>query len=461
MLIALYSCGPYRLRTPDGATASYEVRVTFILMPIQIGDTLGDYQVTGVLGRGGMGKVFRVRNLVSDREEAMKVVLPDLGENVELADRFLREIKVHASLQHPNIAALHTALRIEGRLVMIMELVDGVSLEETLRRGPLDVPVAVHYINQILTALAFAHERGVIHRDIKPANILIAGGAVIKLTDFGIARPTGASRLTGTGLAVGTLAYMSPEQIRSGQVDARSDIYSLGIMFYEMVTGLHPILAETEHALMNAQLSVVPREPAVVNPHVPQAVSAAIMRALAKEPGLRFQTALEFQAVLEDPGRASVQAPVNPSATTTRRPELAELEARLSRAIGPIAGRLVATAARRYATISEIRQALAAEIEDPKERAAFLKTAPGVKTDPSVTATMAMRTPTAPATFDPGALDRLTQALAPYIGPIAKVVVTRAASSARSAEELQKALAAEIPSEADRQRFLAATRSVF
>ncbi|HEY1221142.1 MAG: protein kinase [Bryobacteraceae bacterium] len=429
-------------------------------MPIQIGDTLGDYRVTGVLGRGGMGKVFRVRNLVSDREEAMKIVLPDLGENVDIADRFLREIKVHASLQHPNIAALHTALRIEGRLVMIMELVEGVSLEETLRRGPVAVPLAVHYINQTLAALAFAHERGVTHRDIKPANILIAAGDVVKLTDFGIARSTGVARLTGVGLAVGTLAYMSPEQIRSGQVDARSDIYSLGIMFYEMVAGLHPMRADTEHAMMNAQLSVIPPEPGTVNPQVPQAVSAAIMRALAKEPGLRFQTALEFKAALEDLGRGGVQAPLTPSATAAKRPELAELEARLSRAIGPIASRLVATAARRYSTISEIRQALAAEIEDPKERAAFLKTAPDVKTDPGATATIAVRPPTAPVAFDPNALDRLTQALAPYIGPIAKVVVTRAARSARNAEELQNALAAEIESTTDRQRFLAAARSV-
>jgi serine/threonine-protein kinase len=430
-------------------------------MPIQIGDTLGDYQVTGVLGRGGMGKVFRVRNLVSDREEAMKIVLPDLSENVDLADRFLREIKVHASLQHPNIAALHTALRIEGRLVMIMELVEGVSLEETLRHGPVEIPVAVDYVHQILTALAFAHARGVIHRDIKPANILIAAGGLVKLTDFGIARSTGAARLTGVGLAVGTLAYMSPEQIRSGQVDARSDIYSLGVMSYEMVTGHHPIQADTEHAMMNAQLNVIPRDPATLNPRLPQALSAAIMRALAKEPGLRFQTALEFRAALRDIGQPGVQAPVTAGATAARTTELAELESRLSRAIGPIAGRLVATAARRYATISEIRQALAAEIDDPKERAAFLKTATGAKTDPDITATVVMRTPTAPVAFDPNALDRLAQALAPYIGPIAKVVVTRAASSARSAEELRNALAAEIASETDRKRFLAAVRSVF
>jgi len=436
-------------------------------MPIQIGDILGDYQVTGVLGRGGMGKVFRVRNLVSDREEAMKIVLPDLSENAALADRFLREIKVHASLEHPNIAALHTALRIEGRLVMIMELVEGVSLEETLRHGPLEIPVAVDYVHQILTALAFAHARGVIHRDIKPANILIAASGVVKLTDFGIARSTGATRLTGVGLAVGTLAYMSPEQIRSGQVDARSDVYSLGIMLYEMVTGHHPIQADTEHAMMNAQLSVMPREPAAVNPNVPPALSAAIMRALAKDPGSRFQTALEFRAALRGIGQAGSQTTVAPSATAVpsttaaRTTELAELETRLSRVIGPIAGRLVATAARRYATISEIRQALAAEIEDPKERAAFLKTGAGVKTDPGATATIAVRSPTPPPAFDPASLDRLTQALAPYIGPIAKVVVARAARAARSAEELQNALAAEIADEPGRKRFLAAVRSVF
>jgi serine/threonine protein kinase len=419
-------------------------------MAIQIGDILGDYQVTGVLGRGGMGKVFRVRSLLTGREEAMKIVLPDLDEDPGLADRFLREIKVHASLQHPNIASLYTALRIDDRLVMILELVEGVSLEEMLHRGPVEVPAAVHYITQILAALAFAHERGVIHRDIKPANILIAADGAVKLTDFGIAKSIGVQRLTGTGLAVGTIAYMSPEQIRSGQADARSDIYSVGLTCYETVTGRRPIQGDTEHALMSAQLSVIPPSPAIVNPLVPPAISAAIMRALAKDPAERFQTALEFQAALQDRG----QAAVTPSATSTATPELADLEARLSRAIGPIAKRLVADAARRYGTISEIRQALASQIEDPKEREAFFKTGS------DLAATTGSRVQASPIQFDPAALDLCAQALAPYLGPIAKIVVTRAARTARNAEELQSQLAGEIPTAADRQRFLATVRSI-
>jgi serine/threonine-protein kinase len=423
-------------------------------MPIQIGDIVGDYRVTGVLGRGGMGKVFRVRSLITDRDEAMKIVLPDLAENSALADRFLREIKVHASLQHPNIAALHTALRIDDRLVMILELVEGVSLEEMLLRGPVEVAIAVHYIDQVLSALAFAHARGVIHRDIKPANILIAAGGAVKLTDFGIARPADGPRLTGAGVTVGTLAYMSPEQILSGQADARSDIYSLGLTCYEMVTGLRPIQGDTQHALMNAQLSVIPPDPATVNPHVPPAVAAAIMRALAKDPGQRFQTALEFQAAIEGLGRAPVPIPHSTAPAAHSTAELGDLETRLSRAIGPIARHLVADAARRYGSLSEIRQALAAQIEDAKERASFLKTTP------EATVTMAVRAPTPPVSFDPAVLDRLVQALAVYIGPIARVVVERAAQRARNGEELQNALAAEIPSEADRKRFLAAARTV-
>ena len=424
-----------------------------------MGDVIGDYEVTGVLGRGGMGRVFRVRNRLTEREEAMKVVLADLEEDPTLADRFLREIKVHASLLHPNIAALHAAMRIEGRLVMFLELVDGLSLEELLRQGAVDIGAAVNYAHQVLAALACAHGRGVIHRDIKPSNILIGANGVVKLTDFGIARSTSATAITGTGMAVGTLAYMSPEQIQAGAIDARSDIYSFGVTFYEMVVGRRAFQGETQHALMKAQLEAIPPAPSAVNSRVPETVSAAIMRAMAKAPEQRFQSALEFHAALHPVGGGPAGPPLPPTPAGPRHSaipavELAELESRLARALGPIAKHLVAGAARRYGTISEIRQALAAQIEDGRQRAEFLKSSTGVSTE-TPTATL----PGSEVWFDAATLDGLAQALTIYLGPIAKVVVQRSARSARSLEDLQNALAGQIPTESDRRRFLAAVRS--
>jgi eukaryotic-like serine/threonine-protein kinase len=139
-------------------------------MNLQIGSTVGDYQVVGVLGAVGMGKVYKVRNVISDRVEAMKVLLPNLVTEAELVDRFLREIKVQASLEHPNMASLHTAVRAENQLLMLMEFVEGVTLEQSLKDGSLPVPQAVDYIMQALSALEYAHQHGVIHRDIKPAS---------------------------------------------------------------------------------------------------------------------------------------------------------------------------------------------------------------------------------------------------------------------------------------------------
>jgi len=426
-------------------------------MAIQVGEVIGDYEVTGVLGRGGMGRVFRVRNRLTEREEAMKVVLADLEEDPDLADRFLREIKLHASLLHPNIAALHSAMRVEGRLLMFLELVEGFSLEELLRHGAVEIGAAIHYSHQVLAALACAHDRGVIHRDIKPSNILIAANGLVKLTDFGIARSTSAAPITGTGLAVGTLAYMSPEQIQAGAIDARSDIYSFGLTLYEMVAGRRPFQGETPHALMTAQLEAIPPAPSSLNPRIPEAVSAAIMRAIAKDPGLRFQSALEFQAALQQEGAGPVGSPplpAPPRASLIPPVELAELETRLARALGPIARHLVTGAARRYGTISEIRQALAAQIADARQREEFLKSSPAVRPG-TPTATMHA----SDVSFDPATLDRLAQALTLYLGPIAKVVVNRSARTARSLPDLQNALAGQIPSENDRRRFLAAVRS--
>src|SRR5690242_21873450 len=141
-------------------------------MSLDIGNRIGDYEIVATLGAGGMGKVFKVRNVISDRIEAMKVLLPDLEQQPELADRFMREIKVQASLQHPNIAALHTALRVDNQLIMLIDFVEGNTIESLQRSGPIPVPKAIDYVRQVLLALSYAHSHGVIHRDIKPANMM-------------------------------------------------------------------------------------------------------------------------------------------------------------------------------------------------------------------------------------------------------------------------------------------------
>src|SRR5438128_81939 len=190
---------------------------------------LGDYEILKVLGSGGMGRVYQVRNTITDRVEAMKVLLPDLQGHEEVAARFLREIKVLAALNHPNIATLHTALTIDNQLVMIMEYVEGQSLSTRLSSGPIPVPEALSYLDQVLSALSFAHHQRVIHRDIKPANMMLTPDGTVKLMDFGIARTDDeSSKLTAPGSTLGSMNYMSPEQIRGETTDERSDLYSLG-----------------------------------------------------------------------------------------------------------------------------------------------------------------------------------------------------------------------------------------
>ncbi|MFB3827826.1 MAG: serine/threonine-protein kinase [Bryobacteraceae bacterium] len=279
-------------------------------MALEIGNTVGDYQIVGMLGAGGMGKVYKVRNIISDRIEAMKVLLPDLAGAAELGDRFVREIKVQASLEHPNIAALHTALRVENQLLMLMEFVEGVTLEERLKRGPLPVPEAVNYIAQVLSALSYAHERGVIHRDIKPANMMLTPGGTVKLMDFGIAKAASDRRLTMTGTTMGSLYYMSPEQIKgAADLDARSDLYSVGVSLYELVTGKRPFDGDSQFAIMAAHLEQTPVPPVTVDPNVPQALNDIILLAVAKEPDKRFQTAKAFRNALVNVVAAQPAAP--------------------------------------------------------------------------------------------------------------------------------------------------------
>lgn len=272
-------------------------------MGFQAGERVGDYEVLAVLGAGGMGEVYKVRNLISDRIEAMKVLLPNLGADPELADRFLREIKVQAALDHPNIAALRTAQRVGNQLIMVMEYVEGSTLDKLCEHGPVPLATAVDCTCQVLSALSFAHARGVIHRDIKPANMMLTPAGVVKLMDFGIARVAADRRLTQTGKTVGSLFYMSPEQIKgSGQLDARSDLYSLGVSLYELVTGRRPFQGDSDYSIMAAHLQQNPVPPIQLDPNVPSALNEIILMSIAKEPEQRFQTADAMKAALSSIG---------------------------------------------------------------------------------------------------------------------------------------------------------------
>ena len=291
-------------------------------MNLEIGSTVGDYQIVGVLGAGGMGKVYKVRNLISDRIEAMKVLLPDLVTEPELADRFLREIKTQASLEHPSIASLHTAVRVDNQLLMLMEFVEGQTLEQRLQGGPLPVEQAVDYISQVLSALDYAHRQGVIHRDIKPANMMLTPAGTVKLMDFGIAKASTDQRLTMTGTTMGSLYYMSPEQIKgAAHIDARADLYSVGVSLYELVTGKRPFDGDSQFAIMSAHLEKMPVPPVEVDPRLPQALNDAILMAVAKDPAMRFQTAGAFRMALSSilPSKQAAPAPA-PVLQTGPRP---------------------------------------------------------------------------------------------------------------------------------------------
>ena len=278
-----------------------------------VGQRISDYEILSILGMGGMGKVYKVRNVISDRVEAMKILLPDLNSNQSLADRFLREIRLLATLNHPNIAALRTALTFENQLAMIMEFVEGETLANRAARAPLSTADAVNYSDQVLSALSYAHKQNIIHRDIKPANMMLTPQGVVKLMDFGIARSSTDGSLTSTGTTLGSLNYMPPEQVRGESADARSDIYSFGVSLYEMLTGKLPFQGDSQYSLMTAHLNQTPAEPVTLRGDLPPALNAIIMMCIAKDPGSRFQTADAVRAAL-----SSVEVSALPATPTTQ-----------------------------------------------------------------------------------------------------------------------------------------------
>jgi beta-lactam-binding protein with PASTA domain/predicted Ser/Thr protein kinase len=256
------------------------------------------YVIERKLGSGGMADVYLAEDQELGRRVALKLLDDRHASDEQFVERFRREAQSAAGLNHPSIVSIFDRGYAEGTYYIAMEYLDGRTLKELLvKNGPTPVPIAIDYARQILGALAFAHRNGIVHRDIKPHNIVVGGDGRLKVTDFGIAR-SGASQMTEAGSIVGTAQYLSPEQARGAPVDPRSDIYSLGVVLYEMLTGKVPFSGDTPVEIAMKHLSQVPEPPSELRPEVPHDLDAVVMRALAKDPEQRYATAEEMDADL-------------------------------------------------------------------------------------------------------------------------------------------------------------------
>jgi serine/threonine-protein kinase len=263
----------------------------------------GRYRIVRKLGSGGMADVYLAEDEELGRRIAIKILNDRHANDEQFVERFRREAKNAAGLSHPNIVSIYDRGEAEGTYYIAMEYLDGRSLKElVVARGPLPISDAIDATRQVLAALRFAHRKGVVHRDIKPHNVMADADGRLKVTDFGIAR-AGVSQMTEAGSIIGTAQYLSPEQARGSAVDQRSDLYSVGIVLYEMLTGKTPFTGETPVEIAMKHLSDPPRPPSLERPDISPDLDMVVLRALAKSPEDRFQTAEEMDGELERVGR--------------------------------------------------------------------------------------------------------------------------------------------------------------
>src|SRR6266498_3255271 len=276
----------------------------------------GRYRVVRKLGTGGMANVYLAEDQELGRRVAIKMLDDRHAQDDQFVERFRREAKNAAGLSHPNIVSIYDRGESEGAYYIAMEYLEGKTLKELLVvRGPTPIRVAVDYTRQILAALAFAHRNGLVHRDIKPHNVIVAPDGRLKVTDFGIAR-SGTSQMTEAGSIIGTAQYLSPEQAKGAPVTPASDIYSVGIVLYEMLTGSVPFTGDTPLEIAMKHLSAIPEPPSEKRREIPHELDSIVLRALAKDPADRYQSAEEMDADLARAARGHAVAPETEEAAT-------------------------------------------------------------------------------------------------------------------------------------------------
>jgi eukaryotic-like serine/threonine-protein kinase len=276
----------------------------------------GRYRIVRKLGTGGMANVYLAEDEVLGRRVAIKILNDRHAGDDQFVERFRREAKNAASLSHPNIVSIYDRGEAEGTYYIAMEYLDGRSLKELIvARGPAPVNVAIDYARQILGAIRFAHRHGIVHRDIKPHNVLVDAEGRLKVTDFGIAR-AGVSQMTEAGSIIGTAQYLSPEQAKGAPVDQTSDLYSVGVVLYELLTGVVPFSGDTPVEIAMKHLSSMPEPPSAKRAEVPRDLDLVVLRALAKDPADRYQSAEEMDADLARVARGAAVSPATEEAAT-------------------------------------------------------------------------------------------------------------------------------------------------
>ncbi len=266
-----------------------------------IGKIIDNYKIIQHIGTGGMGTVYLAEDMMLGRKIAIKMLHSELLFKKDILERFKTEAKTLAKLNHPNIAILFNLIESSGNYFMIMEYVNGNSLEKLLiENGAVEANKAIDFTIQALEGIEHAHHKKIIHRDLKPANLMLNQEGVIKVMDFGIARALGSARMTREGSVVGTLEYMAPEQIRGKEGDERSDIYAMGIVLYELLTGNVPYRSKSDYDLMTKKLTQKPPEIRSFWHEIPKSLEKVVMKAIKKDPDLRFQSAEQFKLALKE-----------------------------------------------------------------------------------------------------------------------------------------------------------------
>jgi len=453
---------------------------------------IGRYRVSNVLGSGAMGVVYLGYDDAIERQVAIKTVHQHLlrGEYAaEWLARFRHEVRAAGRCLHPNIVTIFEYGEHEGIPYIVMEYVQGRELRDYTRdRRPLPPASAVAIVVQVLQALGHAHAGGVVHRDIKPGNIILLAGGQVKVTDFGIARLDTAMGITQVGMALGTPSHMSPEQFQGQEADRRSDLFAVGVVLFELLTGVRPFQGRNASELMYQLLNEPPRRVTHLNPALPPEFDAVFDKALAKLPDQRFQNAGEFIAALESlglegqgdaaggPATVRVALPQVPEPTSAILPGwdpalLGQASKQLAVYLGPVAKVLVRKAALQASGPAALVQSLAEAIPGEADRLMFRRQMQAVLGElaPGTAFNTALG-PVATTTGNPSAgrsqmsrslgsfeqalLETVRRDLAVHLGPIAKLLVKQTAIDARTVEDLYERLAQHIPGPAGRAEFL-------